>query len=327
MSVQPASPRVSIITATYNYSSVLWYAIQSALRQTFQDFEYLVIGDGCTDDSEQVVASFRDPRLRWHNLPTNSGSQSAPNNQGLELARGEFIAYLGHDDVWYPTHLEKLVQTLDETQSDWAHALTVMIGPPGSNVSRLIGLAPPGTSPDNMLFMTSAVMHKRALVSQIGKWKDYRTLELPPDREYHTRAAKSGAHVAVVENVSVFKFPSAWRRNVYREKPCHEQARYLERIENETDFLQNELLSIIKTYQFKTWDAWLATSDVPGEPTPTAPLGSMVESWRRYRGLSPNVLTPRPWWEIVRIRIWRALADVTRPARQIIYRASRTKSK
>src|SRR3954453_5561675 len=101
-------PRVTIITATYNYSSVLRYAIKSALEQTFQDFEHWIIGDGCTDDSDEVVRSFNDPRLHWHNLPENVGSQFAPNNKGLELARGEYIAYLGHDDIWHPSHLAKL---------------------------------------------------------------------------------------------------------------------------------------------------------------------------------------------------------------------------
>ena len=52
------APLVSVIIATYNYSSVLRCAIQSALGQTFDDFELLVIGDGCTDDSEAVTASF-----------------------------------------------------------------------------------------------------------------------------------------------------------------------------------------------------------------------------------------------------------------------------
>src|SRR3712207_3932020 len=107
------SPRVSVITATYNWSNVLRHAIESARWQTFADFEMLVVGDGCTDDSGAVVASFGDPRLRWHNLEANHGHQSAPNNAGLAMARGEFIAYLGHDDVWFPTHLAALVSALD----------------------------------------------------------------------------------------------------------------------------------------------------------------------------------------------------------------------
>ena len=82
------SPLVTVIIPTYNWSAVLPYAINSVLRQTMADFELLVIGDGCTDDSETVVGSIRDPRLRWINLPSNTGHQAGPNNRGLAEARG-----------------------------------------------------------------------------------------------------------------------------------------------------------------------------------------------------------------------------------------------
>jgi len=68
--------QVTVLLPTYNWSNVLRYAIASVLRQTFTDFELLVIGDGCTDDSEAVTAEAGDPRVRWINLPANSGHQS-----------------------------------------------------------------------------------------------------------------------------------------------------------------------------------------------------------------------------------------------------------
>ncbi|MGH7485232.1 MAG: glycosyltransferase family 2 protein, partial [bacterium] len=98
-------PRVTVIIPTWNRSSVLPYSIGSVLRQTFRDFELIVAGDGCTDDSEQVVSAIGDPRLRWINLPANTRHQSGPNNEALRQARGEIIAYLGHDDLWLPHHL------------------------------------------------------------------------------------------------------------------------------------------------------------------------------------------------------------------------------
>ena len=60
------------------------------------------MGDACTDESESIVRSFADPRIRWENLTENAGSQWGPNNRGLELARGRDVAYLGHDDLWFP---------------------------------------------------------------------------------------------------------------------------------------------------------------------------------------------------------------------------------
>lgn len=313
----PTMPRVSIITATYNYSSVLRYAIRSALAQTFGDFEHLVIGDGCTDDSAEVVAEFNDARLRWFNLPANTGSQSLPNNKGLELARGEYIAYLGHDDLWHPTHLAALVQALDEQHADWAHPLAVMLGPEGSGVHELIGLVPPNGDVSAATFITSGVMHRRALVEKIGLWREYRTLAITPDREFLERARKAGARLAHADNLSVFKFPSAWRKNSYRDKPFAEQAAYWERIQTQPDFLERERVAIVRATTFHTFAVWKAQSDIPQEIAPTAPLGSQVEAWRRYRGLPANTLTPRPRLELLRIRAWRALADVTRPLRTL----------
>jgi len=60
----------------------------------------IVVGDACTDDSESIVRSFGDPRVRWDNLSENSGNHALPNQRGIELARGEYVAYLSHDDLW-----------------------------------------------------------------------------------------------------------------------------------------------------------------------------------------------------------------------------------
>src|SRR3954452_8082281 len=135
MSDNPAAaPRVTVIIATYNWSAVLPYSIGSVLRQTFRDFELLVVGDGCTDDSEQVVTSIDDPRVRWINLPRNTRHQSGPNNEGLCHARGELIAYLGHDDLWLPHHLKSHVKMYDETQCDLAYSLCFTIGADESSI-------------------------------------------------------------------------------------------------------------------------------------------------------------------------------------------------
>jgi glycosyltransferase involved in cell wall biosynthesis len=72
------------------------------LWQTLADWELIVVGDRCTDDTEVVVRGFPDPRIRFVNLERNFGEQSVPNNEGVRLAQGRFIAYLNHDDLWLP---------------------------------------------------------------------------------------------------------------------------------------------------------------------------------------------------------------------------------
>jgi glycosyltransferase involved in cell wall biosynthesis len=119
----PDAPLVTVIIATYNKREALRYAIDSVLWQTMGDFELLVIGDACSDGSEQLVESYQDARVHWYNLPTNSGYQSEPNNEGLRRARGTYIAYLNHDDIWLPRHLETLVREIREKNADLAFSI------------------------------------------------------------------------------------------------------------------------------------------------------------------------------------------------------------
>ena len=280
------SPLVSVVIATYNWSSVLRCAVQSVLGQTFQDFEVLIIGDGCTDDSAEAAASFGDKRIRWHNLEKNSGSQSAPNNFGLEMARGKFVAYHGHDDVWHPTHLALLVNAMQETGADLAHSLAVMIGPAESGVRIVTGVSASGQYSPDTFVPPSSIMHKREVVKQTGGWRDYRTLRIPPDHEFVSRVYAYRGQFATVNALTVFKFNSAWRHNSYREKPCHEQTAYLQRIRSETDFLSTELLAITRAYVLHKTQPPINIK-MPDLPE-ALPPGWMVEQWRRIRGLEPN---------------------------------------
>jgi glycosyltransferase involved in cell wall biosynthesis len=263
---------------------VLRYAIQSVLWQTLQ--EMLIIGDGCTDDSAEVVASFHDPRLRWHNLPENSGHQSVPNNTGLAMARGKYVAYLGHDDLWYPTHLANLVNELEKTNTDIANSVCLMIGPPGSGVRNLTG----GTSRTGKSKWTppSCVMHKRSLVSEIGYWKKYTELHIDAEEDFLYRAELNGSSFVIVKNVTAFKFPSAWRRDSYRERRCDEQADYLRRIQTEPDFLEREIIDVAVAYeQNKTWGL------SHGVKRPRfVPPGWEIEQRRRFRGMDARSLPP-----------------------------------
>ena len=228
--VRAAGPLVSVVIPTYNWSSVLRYAIRTALWQTYSKLEVLIVGDCCTDDSEQVAGSFGDPRVRWHNLPENSGNQAGPNRVALELARGDYIAYLGHDDVWLPTHLAWLVEGVTQTGSRLAHTHAEWIGPEGAY--RSLGGAP-----------ISSYLHDSELGRELG-WRDHREIVLGPDHDFIQRAEER-ARPLVLPALTVFKFPSAWRKNSYIEKPSHEQADYVRRIESERGFVYRECAAAV----------------------------------------------------------------------------------
>jgi len=76
------SPRFSVIVPTYNRSRFIVPTLNSVLGQTHPAFEIIVVGDGCTGDSEQVIKRKFGRAVRWINLTQHSGSQSAPNNAG-----------------------------------------------------------------------------------------------------------------------------------------------------------------------------------------------------------------------------------------------------
>jgi glycosyltransferase involved in cell wall biosynthesis len=220
-------PRVTVIIATYNWSSVLPWSIGSVLRQGFADFELLVVGDGCTDDSAEVVQRSGDARVRWINLPQNTRHQSGPNNEGLRQARGEFIAYLGHDDLWLPHHLQVMVDALDASGADFAHSVGLNVEPDGSHWP---GLPHPAA---RLYSAPLCMVHRRAATEAIGGWREHRDLRAPPDTELWSRAADAGYGFEFVPRLTAIKFPAARRRGVYAQRPCHEQAAWTARIERE----------------------------------------------------------------------------------------------
>jgi glycosyltransferase involved in cell wall biosynthesis len=239
-------PKVTVVTATYNWSNVLPYSIGSVLRQSFTDWEHLVIGDGCTDDSGEVVARVAngDPRVRWINLPQNNGEQSAPNNEGIQQARGEYIAYLGHDDLWLPHHLEMLVAAMDEG-ADLAYSLVERILTEGADPDTEPLLLQPYT-PGRMILPTTT-MHRTDIARKIGGWKHFREIKNTPQTDLGLRIHEAGGKIVLVPRMTAVKLPAGMRRNVYAQKPCHEQARYFDRIGAEPDFEATELCKMLVT--------------------------------------------------------------------------------
>ncbi len=99
----PSAPLVSVIIPTYNRRALLPQAIASALGQTLSDMEVIVVDDGSTDGTPELLAAWPDPRVRYHQA-SHRGACAA-RNLGLDLARGQYIAFLDSDDRWYPEKL------------------------------------------------------------------------------------------------------------------------------------------------------------------------------------------------------------------------------
>lgn len=100
-------PLISVIIPTYNRALYLADAIGSVFRQSFTDYEIVVVDDGSTDDSKKIIAPYLD-RLRY--VYQENMGEAAARNRGIREARGKWVAFLDSDDMWEPRALETLVQ-------------------------------------------------------------------------------------------------------------------------------------------------------------------------------------------------------------------------
>ena len=130
--VEAGSPLATILVPTHSHASCLPHSVGSALRQTVGDFELLLVGDGVTAEtrtaSRAVVAS--DPRIRFLDWPKGERKGEYHRHAALQEARGQIVAYLGDDDIWFPDHLEHQLRSL--RHADFANTLHLGLGRDGA---------------------------------------------------------------------------------------------------------------------------------------------------------------------------------------------------
>jgi glycosyltransferase involved in cell wall biosynthesis len=242
------APQVSVVIATYNSSHLLRYAIASVLLQELQDFEIVVVSDHCTDDTAEVVAGFEDPRIRFIDLPRNSGQQATPNNEGLAAARGETIAFLNHDDLYLPHHLSSGLARLRETGADvlvCAHATI-----PAEQREKLAsgellahgdGFEPDGRFSPRTFHVASSWILRREAARAVGPWRLESQTWVTPSQDWLFRAWRRGLRIEATREISLVAIFSGGRKDAYRRRDDAEHA-FVFRNAVETDRLRHRLL-------------------------------------------------------------------------------------
>jgi glycosyltransferase involved in cell wall biosynthesis len=230
------TPTVSVIIPTYNSRGTLRLSLESVLLQEFSDLEVWVVGDGCTDDSAAVVELSGDPRAHWINLPVNSGTPSKPRDEALRHATGRLIAYLGHDDLWFPWHLAELVDCIEKTRADLVYSMGVGVTPAGAGAVFTIPTRPwdqrQPITPSNWL-------HKRELSDRVGGWST--GVKLGDDREFLVRALAAGARLEFRRQITALKFPAgSWK--MYARTANFPQTAYVEAMRRDAAQLRLDLL-------------------------------------------------------------------------------------
>jgi glycosyltransferase involved in cell wall biosynthesis len=170
------APHFSVLLPTHNRADLIGYAIKSVLWQTEQDFELLIVGDGCTDDTADVVAGFGDPRIRWFHLPKAPFFGYANRNVALREAKGDFIGFVAHDDLLFPDHLVRLAESLERERAEWAYSRPLWVSADGRIVPFALNLTN-ADELENFLTVgnsipTPCVMHRRSCLETYGYWPE-----------------------------------------------------------------------------------------------------------------------------------------------------------
>jgi len=108
-------PFVSVVIPSRNRAQMLARALDSILTQTYSNFEIIIVSDGSTDNTDEIVASFDDPRITYLKHDKAKGA-SAARNTGLKIVRGEYICFLDDDDEWVPDKLKQQLAIIEGTE-------------------------------------------------------------------------------------------------------------------------------------------------------------------------------------------------------------------
>lgn len=200
---------VSVVIPCYNAEATVAEAIESALAQTWPDIEIVVVDDGSTDRSADILRGFKD-RIRTDFGP-NCGA-SVARDKGTMLARGEYIQYLDADDLLTPEAVASRLDALRETEADVAFAdwQRFSSAPDGSRLlGQLVALRMQDLAPDPELACATtfwappaALLYRRCIVDAIGGWNE--RLPVIQDARFLFDAARQKARFVHVPGVSAF---------------------------------------------------------------------------------------------------------------------------
>jgi glycosyltransferase involved in cell wall biosynthesis len=199
-------PLISVLIPTYNRGKILAeQTIPTVLRQTYQKFEIIIVGDHCTDNTEELVRNIDDERIKFYNLPKRGQYPENPNyrwlvagvvpcNKGLELASGEWIAHLDDDDEFSEDHLEVLLNHALKYNYEMVYGITQMEIKPGKWVN--VGLYPPECG---HICHLSVLYHSKLKFFKydINAWK----YGEPADWNLWRRMKEAGVKIGFVNNV------------------------------------------------------------------------------------------------------------------------------
>ena len=217
-------PLISVRIATYNRAELLIErAISSVLKQTYQNFEIVVVGDHCIDNTEEKLEKLKDKRIRFYNLPSRTvypedrtkkwmviGALSM--NEAANLAKGEWIAPLDDDDEFSADHLEKLLALAQKTRSELVYGATTMHNLTTGKTKRFFAFPP-----EKGEFTFIGAMYMKAL-DELFKY-DFHSWVVDEIADWNLirRMMESGVRISAIEDSvgDIYLIPTGHQKKDY----------------------------------------------------------------------------------------------------------------
>jgi len=200
---------VTVIVSTHNRPNVLKYCLQSVIYQTYKNWIIYVIGDDCDGRTEFVINEINNPKIRYYNNPLRFGEQSGCNNIGIALTKTKFIAFLNHDDIWTPDHLEKAIIHLE--RYDFYISRSIFSDSSIDGIPRLKLISSKNRT-TRWIFRTpwlfepcSSWVINTETIRKIGYWKQCLEIHRSPIDEFIIRSWRKRIKMFLGDNISCIK--------------------------------------------------------------------------------------------------------------------------
>ncbi|MBV6623678.1 MAG: glycosyltransferase [Rivularia sp. (in: Bacteria)] len=203
-------PIISVVVPAYNSQSTILETINSVLEQTFSDFELIVINDGSTDKTLEILATVKDARLKVYSYP--NGGLPAARNRGIARASGEFISFIDADDLWTPDKLELQLQALQKSPSAGvAYSWTICMGNNGESFHPGVSESYQGNVYQylligNFIASGSNVLLRQQAIESVGYFDE--SLKSSEDWDYWLRLAPKWDFVVVPKPQIIYRLSS-----------------------------------------------------------------------------------------------------------------------
>ena len=215
------TPRTSVITPAYNAHGTIAASVQSALAQTVEDLEVIVVDDGSSPPIADALADVRDDRLRILRHPGNRGAPAA-RNTALRAARAPLVSLLDADDLWEPGYLDAVLPRFDDPAIGLTYTNARLRGAPDGLTTHIrdTSVHPMDTFPkiaeQNPIAALTVTMRTGA-VRGVGCWPEW----LPVAEDYYLwmRLARAGRRFAYVDRVlASYRWPEEGRSLSYGDR-------------------------------------------------------------------------------------------------------------